>query len=394
MNKDVQPIFILPESTSRTTGRNAQRNNIAAAKLVAETVRTTLGPKGMDKMLVDALGDITITNDGATILSEMHIEHPAAKMLAEVSKTQEEVIGDGTTTAAVLAGELLKQAEFLLDKNIHPTVIVKGYRIAQEKTLTILKNMSEPITERNLDLLKKIALTAMTGKGAEIAKEKLSLLCLKALLKVIDRDEQGKIIVERDDITIEKKTGGSIEDSEIIEGIIIDKEKVHSGMPVTIPRPKIALLDCPLEIKNTEIEAKIQITDPSQLHSFVESEERMLKEMVDTLVELDVSVVFCQKGIDDLVQHYLAKNGIYACRRVKKSDIAKLARATGATVMTKLSELRDDDLGSADIVEERKIGSEYMTYVSGTNLKKTVTIIVKGGTEHIVAEIKRALEDA
>ncbi len=394
MTKDIQPIYILPESTTRTTGRSAQRNNIAAAKLVAETVRTTLGPKGMDKMLVDSMGDVIITNDGATILSEMQIDHPAAKMLVEVAKTQEEVVGDGTTTAAVLAGELLKQAENLLDKNIHPTIIVKGYRIAQEKTQTILKNMSEPISERNIDLLQKIALTAMTGKGAEIAKEKLSLLCLKALLKVFDRDKDGTPLLERDDIAIEKKVGGSIEDSEIIDGIIIDKEKVHPGMPKKALNPKIALLDCPLEIKNTEIEAKIQITDPSQLQSFIDVEERMLKEMVDKLYSLNVNVVLCQKGIDDLAQHYLAKHNIYACRRIKKSDMAKLARATGAKMITKLSDLRESDLGYADLVEERKVGEEFMTYISGSSLTKSVTILVKGGTEHIVAEVKRAMEDA
>ena len=394
MQKDIQPIFILPESTTRSTGRNAQRNNIAAAKLVAETVRTTLGPKGMDKMLVDAMGDVVVTNDGVTILREMQLEHPAAKMLVEVAKTQEEVVGDGTTTAAVLAGELLKQAENLLDKNIHPTVIVKGYRIAQEKALTILKNMSEPITEKDLDLLKRIALTAMTGKGAEVAKEKLSLLCLKALLKVLDRDENGNILVERSDIAIEKKVGGSIEDSEIIEGLIIDKEKVHQGMPRKMESPKIALIDSALEIKNTEIEAKIQITSPSQFQEFIEAEERMLKGMVDKIVSLGVNVVFCQKGIDDLAQHYLAKHGIYACRRVKKSDMERLSKATNAKLITKLSDLRESDLGFAEFVEERKVGEESVTYVSGSSTGKVVTILVKGGTDHIVSEVKRALEDS
>jgi thermosome len=394
MTKDVQPIFILPESTTRSTGRAAQRNNIAAAKLVSETVRTTLGPKGMDKMLVDGIGDITITNDGATILKEMQIEHPAAKMLVEVAKTQEAVVGDGTTTAAVLAGELLKQAEMLLDKNIHPTIIVKGYRIAQEKTQTILKNISEPVSEKNLDLLKKIALTAMTGKGAEVAKEKLSLLCLKALLKVFDRDESGNPAIERDDVAIEKKVGGSIEDSEIIEGVIIDKEKVHPGMPKKVMHPKIALIDSALEIKNTEIEAKIQITDPAQFQSFLETEERMLQNMVDKLASLNVNVVFCQKGIDDLAQHFLAKHGIYACRRVKKSDMERLSKTTNAKLVTKLSDLTESDLGYADIVEEKRVGEEYVTYVSGEITAKTVTILVRGGTEHIVAEVKRALDDA
>ena len=394
MNKDVQPIFILPENTTRNTGRNAQRNNIAAAKLVSETVRTTLGPKGMDKMLVDSMGDVIITNDGATILKEMQIEHPAAKMLVEVAKTQEEVVGDGTTTAAVLAGELLKQAEYLLEKNIHPTIIAKGYRIAQEKTQTILKNISEPITERNLELLKRIALTAMTGKGAEVAKEKLSLLCLKALLKVFNRNEEGNISIERSDIAIEKKVGGAIEDSEIIEGLILDKEKIHPGMPRILRNAKIAIIDSALEIKNTEIEAKIQITDPSQLQSFVETEERMLKEMVDKLAVLGVNAVFCQKGIDDLAQHYLAKYGIYACRRIKKSDIERLSKATGAKLITKLSDMKVTDLGFAESVEERKIGEEFMTYISGSSSAKSVTILVKGGTEHIVSEVKRALEDA
>ena len=391
-NKDVQPIFILPENTMRSTGRSAQRNNIAAAKLVAETVRTTLGPKGMDKMLVDSMGDVIITNDGATILREMQIEHPAAKMLVEVAKTQEEVVGDGTTTAAVLAGELLKQAEILLEKNIHPTIIAKGYRIAQEKTQTILKNISEPVNERNLNLLKEIALTAMTGKGAEVAKEKLSLICLKALLKVM-RKTDGGILVDREDIAIEKKIGGSIDESEIIEGIILDKEKVHPGMPKSVSNSIIALIDCPLEIKNTEIEAKIQITDPSQLQSFIDTEERILKGMVDKLVSLGVNSVFCQKGIDDLAQHYLAKNGIYSCRRIKKSDMERLAKVTGAKIITKLSDLRNIDLGSAELVEERKIGEEYMTYIYSSN-SKAVTILVKGGTDHIAAEVKRAVEDA
>ncbi len=394
VNKDMQPIFILPENTSRTTGKSAQRNNIAAAKLVAETVRTTLGPKGMDKMLVDSLGDAVITNDGATILKEMQIDHPAAKMLVDIAKTQEEVVGDGTTTAAVLAGELLKQAEYLLEKGIHPTMIVKGYRIAQEKTQTVLKNISEHISERNIEALKRIALTAMTGKGADVAKEKLALLCLKALLKIFARDENGNIILEREDVAIEKKSGSPIEDSEIIEGIIVDKEKVHSAMPRILQNPKIALIDSALEIKNTEIEAKIQITDPAQLQSFVENEERILKEMVESLARLGVNAVFCQKGIDDLAQHYLAKYGIYACRRVKKSDMARLAKAANAKIATKISELRENDLGFAELIEERKVGDDYVTYVSGSNIAKTVTILVKGGTEHIASEVKRAMEDA
>jgi len=394
MNREAQPVYILPEDTTRDSGRSAQKNNIAAAKLVAETVRTTLGPKGMDKMLVDSLGDVIVTNDGATILEEMQIDHPAAKMLVEVAKTQEEVVGDGTTTAAVLAGELLKQAESLLEKNIHPTTIVKGYRIAAEKTQTILNNLAEQVNEKNLGILKRIALTAMTGKGAEIAKEKLSLLCVKAVLKVFDRDETGRPLIERRDITIEKKIGGSVEDSEIIEGIVLDKEKVHTNMPSVINNGKVALIDVPLEIKNTEIEAKIQITDPSQLQAFIEQEEMMLKNMVDKLTRLNVDVVFCQKGIDDLAQHYLAKHGVYACRRIKKSDMEKLIKATNATLVSKLDDLTEKDLGYVELVEERFVENERMTYVSGSSNSKAVTILIKGGTEHIVAEIKRAMEDA
>lgn len=393
MVKDIQPIFIMPEGTQRTSGRNAQRNNIMAAKLVAETVRTTLGPKGMDKMLVDSLGDIVITNDGVTILNEMQIEHPAAKMLVEVAKTQEAEVGDGTTTVVVLAGELLKNAELLLEKEIHPTVIAKGYRIAKETTQKILNNISEDINEKDIKQLIQIASTAMTGKGAEHAREKLSELAVKSVLLVMEKEGK-EIFIEKNNIKLEKKVGGSVDDSEIIEGVVLDKERVHPGMPRHIKNAKIALLDSALEIKNPEIDAKIQITNPEQVQQFIDMEENMLKEMVNKILKSGANVIFCQKGIDDLAQHYLAKNDIYACRRVKKSDIEQLSKATGASIVTNLDDLSPSDLGNAGLIEEKRMGEEEMTYVQNCVNTKSVTLLIRGGTEHIVAEVERAMEDA
>ncbi len=392
-NNQMQPIFILSEGSQRTTGKNAQRNNIMAAKLVAETVRTTLGPKGMDKMLVDSLGDVIVTNDGVTILDEMSIEHPAAKMIVEVAKTQEDEVGDGTTTAVVLAGELLKNAEELLEENIHPTVIAKGYRIAAEKSHEILNKISEDITENDTESLKHIAVTAMTGKGAETAKEKLAELCVTALKQVMDKEKQ-KIIISKENIKLEKKVGGGIEDTELVQGIILDKERVHSGMPLSVENAKILLLDSAVEVKSTETDAKIQITDPSQMQAFLDQEEHIIKEMVEDIAKTKANVVFCQKGIDDMAQHFLAKKGIYAARRVKKSDMEKLARATGAKVITNLDDASESDLGKAGIVQEKKVGDEQMTYVEDCKEAKAVTILIRGGTEHVVDEVKRALEDA
>ncbi|HYD03661.1 MAG TPA: thermosome subunit alpha [Alphaproteobacteria bacterium] len=397
MNKDIQPIFILPENTQRTTGKNAQRNNILAAKLVADIVRTTLGPKGMDKMIVDGLGDVIITNDGATILKEMNIEHPAAKMLVEIAKTQEIEVGDGTTTAVILAGELLKSAEVLLDQNIHPTVIVKGYRIAAAKSLEILNELSKPIADTDTDLLKKISITAITGKEAEAAKDLLSDLIVQAVTSVLEKRTEGKkhaIIIDKKDIKIEKSVGGSIEDSELIEGIVLDKEKIHPSMPTQVKEARIALIDSPVEVRNTEMDAKIQITDPEKMQSFLDMEEKMLRGMVDKLVNAGANVVICQKGIDDLAQHFLSKKGIYAVRRVKKSDMEKLSRATGANIVTDIKDLSAKDLGYAGFVEEINNGRESMTYVKKCKNAKSVTILVKGGTEHVVAEIERALDDA
>jgi archaeal chaperonin len=394
MAQQVQPIFILPEGSQRTTGKNAQRINIMAAKQVAETVRTTLGPKGMDKMIVDSLGDITVTNDGVTILEEMSIEHPSAKMIVEIAKTQENEVGDGTTTAVVLAGELLKNAEELLEQGIHPTVLARGYRLASEKALDLLNAMAEKITEKDTEMLEKIAITAMTGKGAESSKDLLSKLAVQAVKNVIDREEGNKINIDPDNIKLEKKVGGSVDNSELVQGIIMDKERVHAGMPRLVKNAKIALIDSALEIKNTEIEAKIQINDPSQIQAFLDQEERMLKGMVEKILKSGASAVFCQKGIDDVAQHFLAKNGIYAARRIKKSDMEALARATGAKIVTNLDDLSASDLGKAGAVEEVKVGDEDMTYVRECKNPKSVTILIRGGTEHVVDEIKRAMEDA
>ncbi len=393
MGQQIQPIFILPEGAQRTTGKTAQKNNIEAAIQVADTVRTTLGPKGMDKMLVDTLGDVTVTNDGVTILNEIEIEHPAAKMMVEIAKTQEDEVGDGTTTAVVLAGELLKKAGELLDQKIHPTVLSKGYRIAAEKAQEILKKISEKITEKDTELLKNIAMTAMTGKGAEHAKEKLASLLVEAVVGIIDESD-GKKIINTENIKIEKKVGGGIEDSELIKGIVLDKERVHSSMPRSVKDAKVLLLDTAVEIKNTETDAKIQITDPSQLQGFIDMEEKMLKEMVDKIQKTGANVLFCQKGIDDTAQHFLAKAGIFAVRRVTKSDMEKLSRATGATIVSNLDDITEKDLGYAGLVEEKKIGDEAMTFITECKNPKAVTILIRGGTDHVIDEIKRAMEDA
>jgi len=389
MANQIQPIFILPQDTQRSTGKDAQRNNIAAAKAVAETVRTTLGPKGMDKMLVDSMGDIVVTNDGVTILEEMSIEHPTAKMIVEVAKTQEKEVGDGTTTAVVLAGELLKQAEHLLDDNVHPTVIAKGYRLAAEKSKQILNELAEKVTEKDIDILKKIAITAMTGKGAESAKEHLAELAVKAVIQVRDNEE-----VALDNIKVEKVMGGGIESSELIEGIVLDKERVNFGMPKQIRNAKLALLDVALEVKSPETDTKIQIDDPSKLEAFLDREERLLRDMVKKVKDSTANVVVCQKGIDDLAQHFLAKEGIYAVRRVKKSDLDKLALATNGKIVTSLKELSSTDLGHAGLVEEIKVGDEMMTYIRECKNPKAVTLLVKGGTEHVAAEVERAIKDA
>jgi len=389
MSNQIQPIFIMPEGTQRTTGKTAQKNNFMAAKMVAETVRTTLGPKGMDKMIVDSMGDVIVTNDGVTILEEIKIEHPAAKMIVEIAKTQEDEIGDGTTTAVVLAGELLKNAEDLVDMEIHPTVVAKGYRMAEVKAQEILNKIAENISVNDDSTLKKIAMTAMTGKGAENAKEKLADLTVMAAKAVLEGTN-----VDTDSIKLEKKVGGSVDDSELIEGVVLDKERVHSGMPTKVENARIALIDAAVEIKNTEIDAKIQITDPNQLQKFLDQEERMIKDKVDAIVKSGANVLICQKGIDDIAQYFMAQKGVYAIRRAKKSDMEALVKATGAKIVTNIKELSSNDLGKAGIVEQVKIGDEEMTYVRKCKNPKSVTILIKGGTEHVVDEVKRAMEDA
>ncbi|MDR2873157.1 MAG: TCP-1/cpn60 chaperonin family protein [Methanobrevibacter sp.] len=387
MAQQGQPILVLPEGTNRILGRDAQRSNILAGKVLAETVRTTLGPKGMDKMLVDGLGDIVVTNDGVTILKEMDIEHPAAKMLVEVAKTQEDEVGDGTTTAVIIAGELLKKAEGLLDQDIHPTIVAMGYRQAAEKAQAILEDIS--IEDIDTEILVKVAMTAMTGKGTEKAREPLARLVVKAVQQV---EENGE--VDKDHIKLEKKDGAVVEDSTLVQGVIIDKERVHPGMPKELSNTKIALLNSPIEVKETEMDAEISITDPAQMQAFIEQEENMIKGMVNKIADSGATVLFAQKGIDDLAQHYLAKKGIIAVRRVKKSDIEKLAKATGATIVSNVDDLTPEDLGDAGSVAEKKISGEEMIFVENAKESKSVTLLVRGSTKHVVDEIQRAIDDA
>jgi len=383
-----QPIFILPENYQRMIGKDAQRNNIMAARLVADAVKTTLGPKGMDKMLVNSVGDIIVTNDGVTILEEMEIEHPAAKMIVEIAKTQEEEVGDGTTTAVMLAGKLLENAERLLDNKIHPTVITKGYRLAAEKSQELLKELAIKISPEQEDVLRSIAMTAMTGKGAETVKEKFSDIIVRAVKQV---SENGKI--DLTNIKLEKNKGSGLEDTELIQGIVLDKERVSVDMPSRVENAKIALLDLALEIKSPETEARISVTSPEQLQGFVEQEEKILKNMVEKIKNSEANVVFCQKGIDEISQYYLAKAGIYACRRIAKSDIEKLARATQAKIINNLNELTREQLGFASIVEEVKNNEDIFTYVRGCQNPKALTILIHGGTEHVLDEMERAIKD-
>ena len=385
------PILVLKEGTTRETGKDAQRNNIEAAKAIADTVKTTLGPKGMDKMLVDSLGDITISNDGATIMKQMDVDHPAAKMIVEIAKSQDQEVGDGTTSAVVLAGELLKQAEVLLDQNVHPTVISNGYKIASSKAMEIIEKVAKKgITDEEL---KNIAKTAMTGKNVGGVADYLAEIAVKAV-KYIAEKRDGKTVVDVDNILVQKKFGGGITDTQLIEGVVIDKEKVHPRMPVVVKNAKIALLDSGLEIKKTEIDAKVQITDPSKIQAFLDQEEETLREMVQKIKKAGANVVFSQKGIDDLAQHFLSKEGIYGVRRVKKSDMEKLARATGGKIITNLDDLSPADLGYAEQVEEKKIGDDRMTFITGCKYPKSVSILIRGGTQHTIDEVDRALHDA
>ncbi len=383
-----KPVVLMPEDIQRIMGKDAQRNNIMAAKMVAEIVKTTLGPKGMDKMLVSPTNDIIVTNDGVTILEEMQIEHPAAKMMVEIAKTQESEVGDGTTTAVMLAGKLLENAEKLLDKKIHPTVITKGYRIAAERSQRILKEIALKITPEDEDILRQIAMTAMTGKGAEASKEKFADILVKAVKQV---QNNGKI--DLSDIKIEKCKGEGIEDTELISGIVLDKERVSYDMPESVDNARIALIDFPLELKNPEIDTKISISTPEQLQSFLTQEERVIKDMVERVKASGANVVFCQKGIDDFAQYLLSKEKIYACRRVSKSDMEMIAKATGAKIVSNLSELTERELGNALTVEEVKHGEDTLTYIKGCKNPKALTILIHGGAEHVIDEIERALKD-
>ncbi len=388
-----QPIFILKDGSKRTRGRDAQSNNIMAAKAVAEAVRTTLGPKGMDKMLVDSMGDVTITNDGATILKEMDIEHPAAKMIVEVSKTQDEEVGDGTTSAAVVAGELLKKAEDLIDMDIHPTIIASGYRMAADKAIEILKTLARDVKATDEKVLMDIAGTSLTGKGAENVKELLSGIAVKATGSVVD-EIGGRRTVDREQINVVKKVGGTVSDSELINGMIIDKERVHSNMPERVENAKILLYNESIELKDTEVDAEISITSPDQLQLFLDQEEEMVRKLVDKIIKTGANVIFCQKGIDDMAQHFLTKAGIFACRRVKKSDMEKLSRATGGRLIANLDDVEEADLGHAALVEEKKVSGDAMIFITGCENPKSVTILLRGGTDHVVDSIESALEDA
>jgi len=387
------PVLVLKEGSSRSRGGDAQRTNIMAAKIVAETVKSALGPKGMDKMLVDSMGDVTITSDGRTILDEMDIQHPAAKMMVEVAKTQDEEVGDGTTTSVIVAGELLGKAEELINKNVHPTVIVEGYNKAADKALKTLERIAIPVEPTNKEVLKKIAEVSMASKMVSENKKELAEIAVDAVLHVAQKTGD-KYSVDLDDIMVEKKRGESVTDTKLIEGLVLDKEVVHSGMPKRVEKAKIALLESALEVKKTEFDAKINIDSPEQIESFLREEESMLKEMVEKIVASGANVVVCQKGIEDMVQHFLARKGILALRRAKKSDMEKLGKATGGKVVTNLEELTESDLGYAELVEERKIGDDKMTFIEGCKDPRSVAILIRGGTERIVDEAERSVHDA
>lgn len=388
-----QPVIILREGTSRNRGRDAQRGNILAAKIIAETVRTSLGPRGMDKMLVDSFGDVTITNDGATILDEMEVQHPAAKMMVEVAKTQDDEVGDGTTTSVVVAGELLKKAEELIEKDVHPTIIVDGYRQASTRALEILQEIALKADPSDKQILRRVAEVSLASKLLAEHKESMAELAVNAVLQVAEKTSDG-YNVDIDDIKVEKKPGESLTDTELIKGIVLDKEVVHPGMPKRVEEAKIALVDLPLEVEKTEFDAKINIENPDQMKAFLDEEENMLKGMVDKIADTGANVLLCEKGIDDVAQHYLAKDGILAVRRVKQSDIEKLVKATGARVVSNLDDLKSSDLGYAKLVEEKKVADDKMVFIEGCRNPKAVTILVRGGSERLVDEAERSLHDA
>ena len=387
------PVLVLKESALQQKGRDAQKNNIAAAKLVAELVRTSLGPRGMDKMLVDSLGDVTITNDGATILKEIDVQHPAAKMMVEIAKAVDNEVGDGTTSSVVFAGALLSKAEELLDKDVHATVIIEGYQAAAEKALSLLSELAKVVDPREKEILLKIAKTSMNSKLISDDSDILSKLVVDSILQVVDK--QGESYkVDLDNIKVEKKAGGSIRNTSLIKGIVLDKEVVHSGMPTKIEKAKIALVNSALEIEKTEMSAEIRITDPTQMQMFLEEENRMLKTMVDKIREIGANVLICQKGIDDIAQHYLAKQGILAVRRVKESDMTKLVKATGARIITNLDDITSKDLGAAEHVEQRKVETDKWVFIEGCKNPRAITLLLRGGSQRVVDEVDRSMHDA
>ena len=392
------PVVILKEGTRESKGKEAQKNNLTAAKLVAEVVKSSLGPRGMDKMLVDTLGDVTITNDGATILKEIDVQHPAAKMVVEVAKSVDNEVGDGTTSVVVLAGSLLEKAEELINKKVHPTVIVDGYRKSAEKAIELLKEVAEKIDPTNKDYLKKIASTSMSSKLTANNSPELSQLVVNAIISILEKSNLNENIqkfkIDIDNIKVEKKAGGSIRDTKLINGIVLDKEIVHGGMPKRIENAKIVLLNCPLEIEKTEFDAKININNPEQIQEFIDEENMMLKAMVDKILAVGANVVLCQKGIDEMAQHYLAKSGILAVSRVKESDMYKLSKATGGRLITNLNDLTAIDLGHANLVEERHIETDKWVFVEECKNPKSVTILVRGGSQRVVDEVERSIHDA
>ncbi len=387
------PVLVLKESAFQQKGKDAQKNNITAAKLVADLVKTSLGPRGLDKMLVDPLGDVTITNDGATILKEIDVQHPAAKMMVEISKTVDNEVGDGTTSSVVIAGSLLAKAEQLLDKDVHSTVIVEGYQAASEKALELLSQIAKQITPDDRTSLLKIAKTSMQSKLISEDSEPISKIVVDAILKISTKKAE-KYTVDLDNIKVEKKSGGSIEDTALIKGIVLDKEIVHSGMPTKIERAKIALINTALEVEKTEMSAEIRINDPSQIQMFLEEENRMLKTMVEKIHEAGANVVICQKGIDDIAQHYLAKHGILALRRVKESDMTKLAKATNGRVTTNIDDLNEKDLGYADLVHQKKVESDKWVFIEGCRNPQSVTLLIRGGSQRVVDEVDRSIHDS
>ena len=388
------PILVLKEGTERERGKSATSNNISAARAIADTVRTTLGPRGMDKMLVDSMGDITITNDGVTILKEVDVEHPAAKMLVEVAKTQDQQCGDGTTTAVVLAGELLKRSEYLLEQNVHPTVITRGFQLAVQEAKRLLEaEIGTPVKESDEAILVDCAVTAMGSKGVAGSRDDLAKIVVQAVKKISEK-RGDRTVCDVDQIKVEKRHGGTISDTELISGIILDKERGHPRMPGELRGAKIALLNSALEIKKTEIESKINIKNPTQIQSFLDEEDKTFRQMVQAVKATGANVVVCQKGIDDVVLHYLAKEGIYAVKQVKESDLQKLSRATGGKIVTGIKELTPADLGTAEKVDERKVGEDKMTYITGCSNPRSVSILVRGGTEHVTQEVERSLHDA